>query len=463
MAPERLTVCPSWDPAPPPLPARSALYPLAPVGVGTPDVESLTSYLTRLAAAHSVSPRILLVEAVVPLVGRRDLAKPVDNSLSAFWTTDARALNGTGRIARDWARAAATLTSRPDLRCLTLLSWREVLPARGLLRRVRAWCPSCYEEWRGSGQVVYEPLRWALAVVTACPRHRRRLRLACPHPSCRQPLPPLASRARPGHCSACGGWLGASAETHAGGDEAIDPAPSPWQAWVGETLGALLVATPPTVPPRRERIARVIAHCAAQTGSTDAFARAMHLGAGTVHQWRQGRHLPQLATLLSLCYRLDTPLLDLLLDDPIRVDPVPKHPPPPQDAPGARRAARKPFDAARLRDALSEVLRSPDEPPPSMRQVARRLGYAHADLHHHLPELCRAISARYLADRHRAAAQRIQRLRGEVRRATVQLHGQGAYPSSVRVAQLLTRPSHFRHPIANAAWHAALRDLGWET
>jgi len=56
MPPDDLTVYPTWDLTLPLLPARSALYPLAPLGVGTPDVESMTSYLARLAAAHSVSP-----------------------------------------------------------------------------------------------------------------------------------------------------------------------------------------------------------------------------------------------------------------------------------------------------------------------------------------------------------------------------------------------------------------------
>ena len=98
-----------------------------------------------------------------------------------------------------------------------------------------------------------------------------------------------------------------------------------------------------------------------------------------------------------------------------------------------------------------------------MRQVALRLGYSHADLHNRFPDLCRAISARYLAHRRGLARQRTERLAAEVRQVTFQIQAQGVYPSSVRVASRLTSPSHFRHPVANAAWHAALRDLGWET
>jgi hypothetical protein len=461
MVPDRLTAYPTWDLTRPTLPARSTLYPVAPVGVGTPNVESLTSYLARLAAAHTVSPRILLVEAVIPRVGRSDLSKATDNSLSAFWTTDSRALNGTGTIARVWSQALATLTGRPEIPHLTLLIWRNVLPSRGLLRRVRAWCPACYEEWRTTGAIVYDPLRWTLAVVTACPRHRRALRQACPQPRCRRALPLLGARSRPGYCSACGGWLGVSAE-QGWPEEALSVEVLAWQRWVDDAVGELMAASPVATPPRRERIALMIAQGVGPTGGSAAFAHAFQFNPGTVWQWGQGTHLPSMGALVALCYRLDVSLRDFLLTDPVRVNSVPIHPRPPIEVSGPPAARRKPFESDNVRITLEDVLGRSEEPPPSMRTVARRLGHAHADLHRRFPDLCRAISARYLTHRQALGDRRRQHLCREVREATFCVHAQGFYPSSVRVASLLTHPSHFRHPMANAAWHAALRDLGWE-
>jgi len=463
MEPDRLSVYPTWDLTMPTLPARSALYPLQPLGVGTPDVESLTSYLTRLATAHSVSPRVLLVEAIIPLVGRNDLNKATDNSLSAFWTMDSRALNGTGAIARVWSQAVATLTGCTDLPHLTLLTWRDVLPTRRLLRRVRAWCPACYEEWRRDGSIVYDPLRWALVVVTICPRHRRLLRQACPHPDCRRSLPPLASRAMPGHCAACGGWLGTSAETGMEEGEALSAEVLAWQSWVDDAVGILLATSPVATPPQRERIASLIARCIAPMGGPTAFARALQLNLSTVWQWEQGTHLPSMDALVSLCYRLAISPRDFLLADPARLNLVPTNPHPPKDDRGRPTVVRKRFDSDRVRAALADALQRAEEPPPSMREVARRLGYSHADLSVRFPDVCRAISARYLAHCQSVGEQRMQRLCREVREATFHIHAQGVYPSSVRVPELLTHPSHFRHPTANAAWHAALRDLGWES
>lgn len=45
----------SWSLASPSIPARSALYSIEPIGIGTSLVESLTSYISRLAEEHTVS------------------------------------------------------------------------------------------------------------------------------------------------------------------------------------------------------------------------------------------------------------------------------------------------------------------------------------------------------------------------------------------------------------------------
>src|SRR5437016_5150277 len=58
--PDTVVYC-SWDEASPrSIPPRSYLYRVTPMGVGSANVESLTSYLARLAAAHDISPAVLL-------------------------------------------------------------------------------------------------------------------------------------------------------------------------------------------------------------------------------------------------------------------------------------------------------------------------------------------------------------------------------------------------------------------
>ena len=59
-----------WDLTRPAIPRRSRLYNLDPIGVGTPDTESLISYISRLAIAHSVTPRTLIIGEIYPHLGR---------------------------------------------------------------------------------------------------------------------------------------------------------------------------------------------------------------------------------------------------------------------------------------------------------------------------------------------------------------------------------------------------------
>src|SRR5258708_13638405 len=57
---------------------------------------------------------------------------------------------------------------------------------------------------------------------------------------------------------------------------------------------------------------------------------------------------------------------------------------------------RDPMSSDELRQALEAVLASDEEPPPSLPEVAQRLGYQNAGpLHSQFPELSNAITAKY--------------------------------------------------------------------
>jgi len=181
----------NWNLEPPLCPLRSHLYSLEPCGIGTPQVESLTGYIARMAEAHCVLTATLISQEFA------SLSKPSQGrSYLHDMSSRTEALNGTGRMAKNLVEMLEGLTLRNDLRFLTLLFWADVLPKRGLLRRTRAWCPACYHQWRTKGQAVYEPLLWTLQVVAICPDHQQHLVFQCPH--CQRQLPLLAWQSRPG-------------------------------------------------------------------------------------------------------------------------------------------------------------------------------------------------------------------------------------------------------------------------
>ena len=457
-------VCELWDLTRPALPPRSRLYPLEPVGLGTPAVESLTGYVARLAEAHGVRTSKLVVAELLPRLGRPHLLGPVNRGVSAFWQRETRAVNGTRTLAHDLVQALEALTLRHDLRFLTLLTWAEVVPPRGLVRPTRAWCPACYDEWQRAGQVVYEPLLWALTAVTACPRHRRRLRLACPHADCGRPAPPLGQQSRPGHCAWCERWLGTPPEPAPAGDEALAPDELRWQAWVGQALGELLAAAPGlAAPPGRERVPLALRRAARQVtgGNVSALADRLGLRMVTLASWAGGRTTPCLGLLLQACDRLGTLPRRFLLEDGAPVAPRARGPTVLPAVPPRPRA--EPFDAAAMRRTLEAVLASDERPPPSMREIARRVGVAHSWLHRQLPELCRAISRRYLAYHQAKGAAKRRQLCAEVRQAALEIHAQGLYPSAHRIAPLISQPGFIRDHEARAAWQDALHELGWRT
>lgn len=203
----------TWNVETPQLTRRSRLYSLAPIGVGTREAESLTSYVARLAEAHAVELHVLMRWEVYPrMEPRRSLRR---------WT-----LNGGGPMVRKALLALEDLTGRGDLRYLTFTPWARFLYATPMLRRDKAWCPCCYDECRRFGRVVYEPLLWTVERVERCPRHGVALVSECPFEDCRARSSPLSARSRPAYCGACGRWLGdgersAAAPEHATDAEAI--------------------------------------------------------------------------------------------------------------------------------------------------------------------------------------------------------------------------------------------------
>ena len=125
------------------LPERSRLYSLTPIGVGTPQVESLSGYIARLAEAHVLS--------VGDMIGRESMSTPRSrpcerlNSLrvrrpgeQVFHATG-YAINGVSAWALKWVRILERLTCYRHLDALTLLLLRDTLSDMFLFKRWGAW------------------------------------------------------------------------------------------------------------------------------------------------------------------------------------------------------------------------------------------------------------------------------------------------------------------------------------
>lgn len=378
------TAYPAWEITPPPLPPRCRLYHLPPIGTGTARVESLTSYIMRLAAAHAVDTGTLFARELVPVFNRAYLLTPerAPRQSALLFVKDIHALNGASEGAAAFSEVLASLTRRPHLRLLTMLPLKGILSLSGLTRTTRAWCPDCYAEQRAQQEPVYDALRWTLSCVTACARHRRRLETHCAH--CGRSSPWLTNQARTGHCFRCQGWLGAVTPTNARCDEPPDADLSE-RIQVATLAGEMLslASQPEGLLTQQNFVARLSGYIRQLTkGNVAAFARFIGSDYLKVRQLESGTNLPRLDVLIHLLRRLQLPATAFLSSQPAAV-PCPE-----------QRDIYLPHKKAEVKSFMEAALT--DATCPSLGEISSRLGYKREMLLYGLyPDLCRAICARH--------------------------------------------------------------------
>lgn len=415
----------------------SRLYCIEPVGVGTPLVESLTGYLSRLAQAHLLSVAMLFGYELAPFVRKVYLSRASLRSkyqcglFGSAFLSNARAMNGCGLIASDWLRVLQKLTLRSDLQSLTMLSWSAVLSHNQLLKPTRAWCSLCYGEWQTKRKTIYEPLLWAIKVVTACPSHRVPLKINCPH--CGKSLHPLASRSRPGFCSSCGEWLGQRKESVVIVNETLKH-----RVWDAEAVGTLLAAASNLkAQPEREGFVKSLAiHIGRHKGMLPTLARLLRVNHTTIWQWYKGNNLLQLDSLLRLCSHLSLSPLDVLIgntDQPLTFGiTVPSQEAEMEKAATVRR--RKPLDRAEAKRVLEAAIK--ETPPPSLQDVAARLGRDGNTLRYWFARLCKKVVERYAPYRKVRSAEKWDEVENTMNRILTE---ESPPPSMAEVARRLGR------------------------
>ncbi len=389
-----------WDVTVPPLPSRSRLYHLEPIGIDTPGVESLTSYMLRLAEAHCISLRDLAISEVLPLLTQTgEVGAPALFSYGAL-LGNAQALNGMSIMATSGVRALEKLTLYKDLHLLTMLPWANVISKYGIFRTSQAWCPLCYEEWHINKETIYNPLLWSLKVVRVCLHHKRILNERCPSLQCQKPIPILHSRSRLGYCPYCNHWLGNVADVDVTPPETIINKELEQAVWNATAIGELLEVAPCLSSPlQKEDLVLAINSLISRMPVKKAVSLTRLLNrksVPTVVLWQKGLEIPRMSTLLQICHLQDASLRQIFfrevdgvfltiseehkkLNRELDIEPKKIYP-----------------DFEETQKALEAILASDEEPFPSIKEVARRLGYRNkSTLYKRFPELTYAIAAKH--------------------------------------------------------------------
>ena len=433
----------SWDLTDVALPPHSRLYHLDPIAFGTGSVESLTSYFSRLAEAHSVSAGALNHRVLLPLnAGRRNMFSCVVTARTRCFTST---INSIGHTAARFASVVGRLTGRTDLTHLTMLPWKPVLPTQLLTRGVAAWCPQCLNGWRKGGKTIHMPLLWALEVVKFCPDHRCTLQMVCTN--CGKPQPLLGQCCPLGHCTRCKKWLGAEGPADRGARYSLLPSESPdWEVWAASQVKDLIRAgfdSPALLS--RQQLSGLL-WFATDAEGLGSFSRIVGVSPTSVTEWRSGQKLPMLPVYLRIARTLNVPLTDLLTGK-VEPDSIPSLDV--RQVPYWRsiRLHQKPnFDAGKAEQLLREALQ--ESPPPSFLAFQRRTGYHYWTLHKYFPELCRLLRDRFQQHQAAVIAKRQQDKIAEFKKIAHQLHAQGIDLFVHRVLKRMSVPKSLNYRLS---------------
>jgi hypothetical protein len=165
--------------------------------------------------------------------------------------------------------------------------------------------------------------------------------------------------------------------------------------------------------------------------------------------------------LLRLCYSLGTTPFRFLVEGARIAESVVDNLEGLHIVPQARKREPKPqFDEENVRLYLEGVLRGNEYPPPSMRELGKRLGYMPYSLKRCFLKECLEITARHRAYLAEQRSAREQQLEDDIRRAVLRLIEEGEYPSGVKVARLLSNPKNLISFSQQKAWRKVLDEVG---
>jgi len=331
------------------------LFYLAPLGASSVEVESLTSYVRRLALAHVVSSTTLIRDL---LLKPQRLANARIN-LMFEPSRSTESLNGSSAASRLVVSGLEALTGRRDLGITTFGAVTDAIELGAAFRTFRAWCPMCLR-----ADQPYDRLAWSLSVWRICAIHGLPLRDHCGQCGARHR--PLSPRATPHVCPGCGAPFGqyTSAETSRSDDSQR----------IAERLLVLQ-----SKGRHLDREASMLMFCAAakSIGGLRPLARRSGISPSELAAVVSGHVRPNLATFTRCSIAFPQALEQLDWAAPARTT---------AQFVGRWRAEQgsRPI-VPQIKDRLHAVLKLPDGRLPSVRSFARSCGTTPAYLRAALP------------------------------------------------------------------------------
>lgn len=417
------------------MPERSSLFNLKPIGIGTPDVESLTSYTSRLSTAHNFTLGVFFSKIVYPQINKEFIPR------DGIGARKASAFNNSYNGAKELLKALHELTMSEDLGRLTLINFDQCL-SKYELRAKKSWCPDCLEEWKNGKEIIYEKLIWSFDIVEVCITHKCKLRSYCAH--CQTEQFQLHRTGKIGYCYKCNLWLGLSSFSKS---DTLSDEYFLWQKWIINNITELLLLeTQERIKINEiainysENISEYIEQIKINYDVTKAeIADIANVPDRMFYYWKHGKQKASLYSLLKLCYTTNNSVVEILSTDYKLSSSIKKLPEFLFDK-NLPRKNKKKYSIEKLREELNKIINDNNNPSPSLSQVAKLLDFKKPEnLRKKLPEETDIIIQKYREYKNKQKEEK----KNEIRKVIVNLVKQGIYPSQKLIGEALNIPSMF--------------------
>lgn len=402
---------------------RSRLYNLKPEGIGTYRVESLLSYLIRLAEKHHVSVWKLLDVEISEQFSKAYLK----GYAKKRQTNHAFSINGCSEITEEYVNALESLTTRDDLINLTLLNGKGLINTkRNILKIHRTWCSECFQNWKTNKLEIYEPLIWNIKYINFCPDHQVKLEEKCP--SCGQKNGLISSSHRVGYCGKCGEWLGKESSKENFQVDCTD-----WDYWCILNFKDILEFFQcSNFVPLGKYSSEILKMLINQytNGNISEFRRLFKIE----HDNVSGRHCISFEKLLTLSFFFKMSIVDLInfksIDkNNINIQAIEKT--------TNMQHTYNVVNEKDLRKELLDILNSDQKPPLSMAQVIKISKYSSYTLYKYANDLCKEIALKrkkYIIEK---KIEKRNKIKNDVREIVKELLNKGISPTENNVKKWL--------------------------
>jgi hypothetical protein len=409
-----------------------------PIGVGTFNIESLTSYVTRLSSAHNITLGVLFTKIIYPFLEKENFPRDgiKANKSSAF--------NNFHYNSNELVYALTNLTTIKNLENLTLINFNSFLSDYEV-RSTKYWCPLCFQDCRNNKSPIYEKLLWSFEVVEVCFEHRCKLVNSCP--SCNNIQYHMTRSGRTGHCYICDTYLGL---TDCRKYEELPQDYIVWQKWIIENIKELLILNQQERVYNNkkwinygENIEYIINLIANNYGikKNDIF-KVSNIPRRLYSYWKNGQRKASLYSVLKLGYVTSISLNkffsheEYIMGEKIRRLPQYIYQ-------NNLYKNQKKYEINELKEELRRVIiknEDKNNPPLSLSQITKILGYKKTEtLRKKLPHETEIIVNKYKE----YINEKNIKMKDDLRSIIIKLMNDGITPSSSNIEEELKKPKFF--------------------